>query len=220
MATQEINIPKLGLFLGVLAALAAGLLSVVSTSTQAAIQLNQQAKTNAALEQVLPAFDNVPGEETVVIDSTEGWPIRFYIARKDERIVGYAGEVITPEGFSGDITVMVGLELDGTIRTAMVTANTETPGLGTAITDRKIQKTIVDLIQGGTQAVGLAPNVYLDWYSEKVAGNERWSIIKEGESINGKTGATITSKAVGGAVFAIGKTCLDYLATLSKGVAQ
>ncbi len=216
MSTQPINIPKLGIFLGVLAAVAAGLLSLVSTSTEAAINLNLQAKTNAALEQVLSAFDNVPGDEVVVIDSAEGWPIRFYIARKKGKVVGYAGEVITPEGFSGDVTVMAGLELDGTIRTVIVTANMETPGLGTTITDRKVQKTIVDLIKGGEEAVGLASNIYLDWYGGKKSQDTRWAISKEGETVNGKTGATITSKAICGAVHAIGKTAADHLEDLGK----
>ncbi len=213
---QEINIPKLGIFLGVLAAIAAGLLSFVSTSTASAIKLNLQAKTNTALEQVLPAFDNIPGEETITLRSELDWPVRYYIGRKAGEIVGYAGEVISPEGFSGDVTVMVGLELDGTIRTVIVTANTETPGLGTAITDRKVQKTIIDLIKGGEQAAGLAPNIYLDWYTDKKAGDQRWAIVKDGEAVNGKTGATITSSAVGGAVHAVGKTCLDNLEKLGK----
>ena len=217
MGAQEINIPKLGIFLGVLAAIAAGLLSLVSTSTEAAIKLNLQAKTNAALEQVLPAFDNIPGEEAVTLESAEGWPIKFYIARKGVSIVGYAGEVITPKGFSGDVTVMVGLNLDASIRSVIVTANAETPGLGTAVTDRKVQRTIVDIIKGGSEIIGLVPNVYLDWYNRKKAGNEAWPIVKEGEAVNGKTGATITSRAVGGAVYAIGKTCVDRLNQLSKG---
>ncbi len=217
MGAQEINIPKLGLFLGVLAALAAGLLSFISTSTASAIKLNLQAKTNRALGQVLPEFDNTPGEEIITLRSDLGWPVKFYIGRKSGEIIGYAGEVITPEGFSGDITVMVGLELDGSVRTVIVTANTETPGLGTAITDRKVQKTIMDLIKGGEQVAGLAPNTYLDWYADKKAGSDRWNIVKEGSAVNGKTGATITSRAVGGAVHAIGKTCLANLIQLSKG---
>ncbi len=214
MNAQKINIPKLGIFLGVIAAIAAGLLSFVSASTETAIKVNLQKKTDAALEQVLPAFDAV---DTMILHSEEGWPVRFYMAKKDGALVGYAGEVITPEGFSGDVTVMVGLELDGTIRTVIVTANTETPGLGTAVTDRKVQKTIFDLVKGGQEASGLAPNVYLDWYGSKKAENERWAIIKDGEEINGKTGATITSAAIGGAVYAIGKTCIENLEELSKG---
>ena len=217
MATQKINVPKLGIFLGVLAAFAAGLLSFVSTSTEAAIKLNLQAKTNAALEQVLPAFDNIPGEETVVLPSSEGWPVKFYVARSGGVIVGYAGEVITPEGFSGDVTVMAGINLDGSISTVIVTANTETPGLGTAVTDRKVQKNIVDILKGTAADAGLAPNVYLDWYAGKTAETDRWAIVKDGEAVNGKTGATITSSAIGGAVYAIGKTAVEHIEQLSKG---
>ncbi|RKX46939.1 MAG: hypothetical protein DRP64_02450 [Verrucomicrobia bacterium] len=212
MGAQKINIPKLGIFLGVIAAIAAGLLSFVSISTEAAIKVNLQKKTDAALEQVLPTFDKV---ESVTIRSELDWPVKFYIARKGDEIVGYAGEVITPEGFSGDITVMAGLELDGSVRSVIVTANTETPGLGTAVTDRKVQKTIVDLFKGGEAVTGLAPNVYLDWYGSKKAGSDRWPIVKDGEQINGKTGATITSVAIGGAVYTISKTAVDHLDGLS-----
>jgi electron transport complex protein RnfG len=220
MSEQKINTPKLGIFLGVIAAVAAGLLSLVSISTETAIKLNQQAKTHAALEQVLPAFDNVPSDETMVINSADGWPVRFFIARNGGEVVGYAGEVITPEGFSGNVTVMAGLELDGSIRTVIVTANTETPGLGTSVTDRKVQKTIVDIVKSVAPTAGLAPNVYLDWYGGKMAGKSRWPIVKDGDAINGKTGATITSRAIGGAVYGISRTCIDHLDRLSKGTEQ
>jgi len=211
MTQQKINVPKLGIFLGVIAAVAAGLLSFVSISTEAAIKLNLQKKTDAALEQVLPAFDTVA---TMTLRSELDWPVKFYIARTGDEIVGYAGEVVTPEGFSGDVTVMAGLELDGSVRTVIVTANSETPGLGTAVTDRKVQKTIVDLFKGREAATGLAPNVYLDWYASKKAGSDRWPIVKDGNQINGKTGATITSAAIGGAVHAISKTAIDNLEQL------
>lgn len=217
MGAQKINIPMLGAFLGGITAVAAGLLSLVSVSTEAAIKLNLQKKTNAALEQVLPDFDNVPGEESVVFRSALDWPIKYYRAKKDGKVVGYAGEVVTPEGFSGDVTVMVGLELDGAVRTVIVTANSETPGLGTAVTDRKVQKTIVEILKGAEAAEGLAPNIYLDWYDSKKAGESRWPIIKDGEKINGKTGATITSAAIGGAVHAISGTAIDHIEDLSKG---
>ena len=214
MASQKINIPQLGLFLGIISAIAAGLLSFVSISTEAAIKVNLQKKTDAALEQVLPAFDTV---ETMTLRSELDWPIKYYMARKGDKMVGYAGEVVTPEGFSGDVTVMVGLKLNGAVRTVIVTANSETPGLGTAVTDRKVQKTIMDILQGAKGAEGLAPNVYLDWYGSKKAGEQRWPIVKDGEKINGKTGATITSAAIGGAVYAISGTAIDHLEKLSKG---
>lgn len=217
MTAQKINIPMLGAFLGMVAAAAAGLLSGVYTATQPAIAANLAKKTNLALEQVLPAFDNTPAEETIILRSELDWPVKYYIARKDGEIVGFAGEVVTPEGFSGDMSVMVGLELDGAVRTVIITANAETPGLGTVVTDRKVQKTIVDLIKGGEEAVGLAPNPFLDWYAGKQAEEDRWTIVKDGEDVNGKTGATITSAAIGGAVHAISWTAATNLDQLSKG---
>lgn len=220
MGAQKTNIPQLGIFLGVLSALAAGLLSVVSISTADAIKANQQKKTNAALKQVLPQFDNVPGDETVVIDSAEGWPVKFYIARNGGTVVGYAGEVVTPKGFSGDVTLMAGLALDGAIRTVIVTANTETPGLGTAITDRKRKKTLVGMLKGGVVDAGLPPNQYLDQYATRIAGAVQWNVVKDGGDVDAKTGATITSRAVCGAVYAIAKTCTDHLAELSTGAKQ
>lgn len=217
MGEQKINIPKLGIFLGVLAAFAAGILAQVSASTKTAIEANLQKKINTALEQVLPEFDNKPAEETVVLESSEGWPVTFYIAKKAGKVVGYAGKVVTPEGFSGDVTVMVGLELDGKVRTVIVTDQAETPGLGTAVTDRKVKKTLAGILAGNKCSNGLPPNKYLDWYAGKKAGNARWPIVKDGPEINGKTGATITSRAVDGAIFAISRTCLDHLDELSKG---
>ncbi len=217
MSEQKINIPKLGVFLGLVAAVASGLLSVVFSSTKEAIAINQQKKTNAALEQVLPEFDNVPSNETKTIDSPKGWPVKFYIGRKGDEVVGYAGEVVTPEGFSGDVTVMVGLGADGSVRKVIVTKQTETPGLGTAITDRKLKKTIVDLIKGGTELVGLPPNQYLDQYDGRKASGTQWAVVKDGGDVDAKTGATITSRAVCGAVYAVCQTAVDHLDELSMG---
>lgn len=218
MSGQKINIPMLGAFLGLVAAIAAGLLSGVYGATKPAIEANLMAKTSSALEQILPEFDNAPADETVTIRSEMDWPVKYYIARKGDEIVGYAGEVVTPEGFSGDVTVMTSLKIDGSVDKVIITANSETPGLGTVVTDRKVQKSIVDMIKGGEVAEGIAPNVYLDWYTGRKAEASRWGIFKEdkGEGVNGKTGATITSAAVGGAVHAISGTAIDNLEELKK----
>lgn len=217
MSEQKINIPKLGVFLGLVAAVASGLLAMVYGSTAEAISVNQQKKTNAALEQVLPEFDNVPSEDTQTIEAKTGWPVKFYIARKEGAVVGYAGEVVTPEGFSGDVTVMVGLNADGSVRKVIVTKQTETPGLGTAITDRKIKKTIIDVIKGGAEMVGLPPNGFLDQYDGRKAAGTAWAVVKDGGDVDAKTGATITSRAVCGAVYAVSQTAVDHLEELLKG---
>ena len=220
MSGQKINIPMLGAFLGGIAALAAGLLSIVNVVTTPQILANQKASADAAIIQVLPEFDNVPGEEVQTFKSALGWEVTYYTARKGSEIVGYAGKVVTPEGFpdgDGNIAMMVGLQPDGTVGTVLVTAASETPGLGTVVTDRKQQKTIADLFSGAEQKSGIIGNKYLDWYTGRKAEATRWEIMKEGDSINGKTGATITSVAIGGAVHAVSKTAIDNLETLSKG---
>jgi electron transport complex protein RnfG len=217
MSGQKINIPMLGAFLGVVAAIAAGLLSVVYASTAEAIQLNFQKRTSTALEQILPAFDNVPADETVTFVSEMSWPVKFYVAKKDGEIVGYAGEVVTPEGFSGDVTVMASLKIDGTVDKVIVTANTETPGLGTVITDRKIKRTIMDLINGAAEAVGLPPNTYLDQYEGRKSQGTPWKVVNDGGDVDAKTGATITSRAVCGAVYAVSAACTEHLEELAKG---
>lgn len=219
MATQPINIPKLGAFLGIVAAVAAGLLSLVYATTEQAIQENLQKKTRVALEKVLPEFDNVPTSDTKRFSSAEGWDVTYYIARQNGIVVGFAGEVVSPEGFpdgDGDIKVMVGLDLDGTIGTVIVTDNSETPGLGSVVAERKTQKTITDLLKGSVQAEGLPENKWLDWYTGKMAGPERWEIVKEGNEVNGKTGATITSKAILGAVHAVARTAVEHMDELRK----
>lgn len=228
MGAQKVNIPMLGAFLGTIAAVAAGLLSGVHAMTAPQIDANKKAAVTAAMTQVLPEYDNDPAAETNSFQSAGGWTVTFYTARKEGKTVGYAGKVDNPdEGFSGTISLMVGLEPDGSIgrianhgqtnSAVIVTAQTETPGLGTAVTDRKKQKTIVDLFKGGEEASGLVPNKYLDWYGGKKAETECWGITKDGESVNGKTGATITSAAICSAVHAISKTAIDNLETLSKG---
>ncbi len=215
MSTQPINIAKLGICLGLVAAVASGLLSIVYASTKEGIAINQQKKTNAALEQVLPAFDNVPGAEVVEIAAKENQSVRFYIARKDGTVVGFAG-VAAHEGFSGLVEVMVGLNVDGSVRKVIVTQQTETPGLGTAITDRKVKKTIVNLINGTADAMGLPPNAYLDQYEGRTSEGTAWQVVKDGGDVDAKTGATITSRAVCGAVSAVSATCAEHLEELGK----
>lgn len=230
MSKKKINVPMLGVFLGVIAALSAGLLSVVDTVTKPQIAANKKKAIKAAIDQVLPEYDNDLSSATNTFMSSAGWPVTFYTATKEGEVVGLAGKVDNPdEGFSGVISLMVGLAPDGRVgliandgktnSAVIVTAQTETPGLGTAVTDRKVQKTITDLIKGTEASEGLVENLYLDWYAGRAAGDARWVIQKEdkGDGVNAKTGATITSRAIGSAVYAVSKTAQDHLQELLRG---
>jgi electron transport complex protein RnfG len=201
--SKQVNIPVLTVSLALIAGIAAALLGWVYLVTEAPIAAASQKKTNAALRDVLPVFDNQPCEETLRIGT-----VTFYIARKEGAIVGFAGETITSKGYNGNVTVLAGLLTDGTLGTVLVTQQAETPGLGTVVCERaRQQKTLSGLIKGAT-GNGLSPNVVLDQFNGKqaVAGQAPWLVKKDGGTLDAVTGATITSRAVVGAVSTIAET--------------
>lgn len=87
---------------------------------------------------------------------------------------GYAVEV-TPSGFDGAITMMVGI-CDGKVTGISIISHTETPGLG---------------------AVAAADNAAGEAFREQFIGAEGdLAVTKDGGTIDAITSATITSRAV------------------------
>ena len=83
--------------------------------------------TREALKQVLPEFDET--EDTAL--TVENLPVTVHTASEGGRVVGYAVESMTKNGFSGVIRLMVGFAPDGQILNIRVLEQAETPGLGT-----------------------------------------------------------------------------------------
>ena len=210
MSAQKINIPMLGVFLGITAAAAAGLLSAVQSATQPQIQANAEAKKKEAMMQVLPAFVELVARSEALDD------VQFTVALDAAGAPVGVAAIAEQEGFSGKVEVMVGLTPDGAIRKVLVTKQTETPGLGTVITDRKEQKVITDLFSKKESDAGLPANQYLDQY-ETVTADTVWKVTKDGGDIDAKTGATITSRAVCGAVGKVYAAFAKHQDQLLKG---
>jgi electron transport complex protein RnfG len=202
MSSKNVKITPLVLSTGLISFVATALMAWVFVITEAPIAAAQQQKNTAALSQVLPAFDNQPLQEAVTLNG-----VTFYTARKDGQIAGFAGETISTKGYAGEINVLAGLKPDGTITTVLVTKQSETPGLGTVVAERVREKTISGVI-AGKKETGLPPNRILDQFNgmKAVAGQTPWAVKKDGGELDAITGATITSRAVGGAVFAIAET--------------
>jgi len=213
MSNDKVKILPLVLSMGLISCVATALMAWVFLVTEAPIKTAMQQKTNAALSQVLPAFDNQPAQEAVTLGG-----VKFYTARKDGQIAGFAGETISPNGYAGDVTVLAGLKLDGTLTTVLVTKQTETPGLGTVVAERKREKTISGIL-AGKKETGLPPNRILDQFTgmKASAGQTPWAVKKDGGELDAVTGATITSRAVGGAVFTIAETFAAQRETLLAG---
>ena len=87
--------------------------------------------TREALKQVLPEFDET--EDTAL--TVENLPVTVHTASEGGRVVGYAVESMTKNGFSGVIRLMVGFAPDGQILNILVLEQAETPGLGTKMVD-------------------------------------------------------------------------------------
>jgi electron transport complex protein RnfG len=212
----KFEIAKLGLFLALIGAVSAGLLAGVDAMTKKPIAQAQLKKTNAAIEVVLPPFDNVPSKDSKTIEAKNGTKVKYYIAKKDGKIVGLAGEGYSMKGFAGKVVVMVGMEPSGKIRKVIVTKQNETPGLGTVVTDRKREKTISDLFSGKKKSAGLPPNKILDGFEGHAAvpGGAPWKVRKDGGEFDFVTGATITSRAVTDAVYTVASTYIENKAKI------
>ncbi len=214
MKKVKVSIVKLTVSLGLIAGCSAAIMARVYVFTQEPIAARALENTNKALQDLLPEFDNQPAEETITLNSPKRFPITFYLARKGDALVGTAAEIVTGEGFNGNITVMAGLDPNGQVTTVLVTRHSETPGLGTVVTERKRKKTILNLFDEPKK--GLPPNPVLDQLGGKNADAD-WTLRKDGGSLDAVTGATITSRAVVDAVHQIALTFAEHHEVLIGG---
>ncbi|MFW6322169.1 MAG: RnfABCDGE type electron transport complex subunit G [Guyparkeria sp.] len=110
-------------------------------------------------------------------------------AREDGEVVAVAIPVVTHRGYSGDIRLLVGIRPNGEVTGVRVLVQNETPGLGDKI---KADKT--------------------DWihdFAGRRLGDppaEDWAVQKDGGVFDQFTGATVSPRAVVGAV----KQALEY----------
>ncbi|MBI5331848.1 MAG: electron transport complex subunit RsxG [Betaproteobacteria bacterium] len=168
----------------------AALLVLAYNATHAAIEASETASKQALLAQTLPqgGFDNdlVRAARPVPADPLLGLkrPGLAYPARLGGAPAGVVLEVVAPDGYSGEIRLLVGVLADGRIGGVRVTAHRETPGLGDYI----------DIAKGNwiTQFVGK---------SAQEPGAEGWKVKKDGGRFDYAAGATITPRAVVKAVY-------------------
>lgn len=104
---------------------------------------------------------------------------QIHIARSGGKIVAYIYPAIAPDGYSGDIDMIIGINVDGTIAGVRVLAHKETPGLGDKVDLKK-------------------SNWILSFENRSLhnPGSENWLVKKDGGEFDQFTGATITPRAV------------------------
>ncbi|MBP5229619.1 MAG: RnfABCDGE type electron transport complex subunit G [Bacteroidales bacterium] len=159
---------------------ASAAVAVIYAVTKDPIEIAKADKTNKAIKQVVPAFDNNPSEEILNIPADLSSPQetnKVYVAKKGDEIVGYAVESTTTKGFGGAFTIMVGFTPNGEVYNTSVISHSETPGLGAKITDGQ-------------------SHFITQWNGKNlVDGSVKIAVTKDGGDIDAITASTITSRA-------------------------
>ncbi|MDR5898431.1 electron transport complex subunit RsxG [Halomonas vilamensis] len=180
------------LALGAFALVTAGSVGVIRALTAERIATNAEVYQQQKLREVLPptladvdverilegAFPLPEPQALGHRGSTQGWSIQA----QDTSVVILP--VVTREGYSGDIHLLVGVNSERRISGVRVTEHQETPGLGD-----KIERQRSDWV---TEFNGLR----LDSLPERA-----WAVTKDGGEFDTFTGATITPRAVVDAVY-------------------
>jgi len=124
---------------------------------------------NDLLDDMIEVSADLPGKQ----------PAQVYRARRDGRPVALVMTAVAPDGYSGAIRLLVGINHDGVLCGVRVVAHRETPGLGDGIEEDRS-----------------------DWIRQFDARSlenppvERWRVRKDGGDFDQLTGATITPRAV------------------------
>lgn len=170
---------KMAASLGLITIVSAALLGSVYSATRTPIAEAREEKLVNAIKAVAPAFNNNPAADVTELTLPgESRPVTIYPARDNGTLTGAAVATYTPDGFSGEITLMVGFDTEGTVTGFEVLSHSETPGLGA-----KMQDWFADP-KGSRSIIGKRPP------------ESGFRVTKDpGGEIDGITAATITSRA-------------------------
>lgn len=180
---------RIGLVLALVAVLGTALVAGTRLLTGPAIRANRTDVRLDRLHELIPegTYDNHPLEDTVRIRAPNRLgtrePVTVYRARRGGEPVAAAFRVVAPEGYNGPIHLLVAIGSDGELHGARVLEHRETPGLGSGISASRSDW----IRQFADHSLGSPPA-------------EEWRVRKDGGVFDALTGATITSRAVIGAL--------------------
>ena len=178
--------PKLEFQTGILAGfalLASVLLGVTNCSTEDTIQRRLDEDLIKSLEEVVPAalHDNDMLQDTLTIPSADfnigANETTVYLAKKSGKVTAVCFKFIAPDGYSGPINMIMGVDRDGNILGVRVLSHKETPGLGDKI---EVAKSNWILSFVGRSLDNLTPAL--------------WAVKKDGGEFDQFAGATITPR--------------------------
>lgn len=172
MAAKKDTLINMFVALFVICVVSGGVLGIVYNATKDPIAAAETAKKTEAIKNVLPEFQEL--KEIKVKSAMEDTEIPFHLAYDaNNNFIGAAVETFTGKGFSGNISLMVGILADGSINNISVLQHAETPGLGSKMSDPSFK----------------------DQFNNKKADSFNFNVKKDGGDVDAITAATISSRA-------------------------
>lgn len=171
-----------------------GLMAGVYQLTKASIDKSTEEEKMKLIDEVLPRalYDNELLKDQLDIGTPAELGLsdagHAYRARKAGQPVAVILEAVAPDGYSGNIGLLIAIGADGKVAAVRVTEHKETPGLGDYIDLKKDKnKTKPWITQFNGQGFDQIPQA-------------EWKVKKDGGRFEAHTGATISARAVTGAV--------------------
>ena len=182
------TLAKNGLMLGTFAVITTALIAMTFFTTEPRIEQQKARKLLSVLNEVVPhkLHDNAMYADcTEVVSKQLGntLPHRVYRATLNGAPSALVLEATAPDGYSGDIELVIGVDTQLKVQGVRVLEHKETPGLGDKI-ELSVSNWITQFTGKRFNADALAP----------------WQVKKDGGEFDQFTGATITPRAVVSAV--------------------
>lgn len=178
MAKLASTFKNMFLSLSLICLTVAVLLAQVNKMTEEPIAAAKAMKLQKAIGDVVPAFDNDPIAEAFMIPLGQNDSLLAYPAKQGDEIVGYAINSFSPNGFSGNIQIMVGFDIAHKVVNYSVLQHAETPGLGS-----KMTQWFKDVSKPAQSVIG------------RDLSQGALSVSKDGGTVDAITASTITSRA-------------------------
>lgn len=176
--------------LGLFAVAGTGVVAFTHGITRERIEQNEREGLLRTLHTLVPAerHDNDLYADRVAVTAPEylgtGDAVQVYRARKGGQPAAVVLKVVAPDGYSGNIHLLVAINYDGSVAGVRVVSHKETPGLGDKIEEAR------------------SPWIHsFDGRSLAAPAADKWKVKKDGGIYDQFTGATITPRAVVKAVY-------------------
>jgi len=193
---MQSSIRRNSILLGLFAVLTTNIIAGTYLGTRDKIAESQRHAREKALLEIIPLerHDNSMLDDVIAVGPQAillglQTDKEIYVARQNGQAVAIILPVTSPDGYSGDIDLIVGINADGSVAGVRVLTHRETPGLGDKI---DLKKSPWVLAFNGKTLSNPAPG--------------QWKVKKDKGVFDQFTGATITPRAVTSAV----KRSLEY----------